>query len=102
MTQPHLCAHVTDVVDGPEVNLEVAYQNPDGGWYTTDGWRIWPFWTQEISLDIIPAIPDGWIEHLHEEAVKFAVGRRAPDMNLGALLGLSIAPPAQAPIVRRF
>lgn len=122
MPDPFLIAHVVNAVslETCRVEFEIAYEDEDGDWRTSEGRRVLPFWTIELTSllvnvkgdhdlwfldkvqDIVPPIPAGWIEHVHREAEKHAADHRAPD-RLEALLGL-VAPatPTYGTFKRRF
>lgn len=74
----HLIAHVVNAIslDRAEVEFEVAWQAPDGTWYTNNGEIVYPIKTWPIEQDL-PEIPEGWIEHLHGLASSSVRGRKA-------------------------
>jgi hypothetical protein len=97
-----LVAHCVNAVslDRAEVYWEVASESISGEWYTNSGNQITPFLTIPIT-DPTPKIPEGWIEHLHELARKFACANPEPKISLLETLGLA-KPKAPQPIHRRF
>lgn len=100
MTEYHLAAYLTNAqsLDTAEVIYCLADQSANGEWYSTEGARIWPFWTQGISLpELTPSIE--YIEYLHTEAAKFAASKPKPANDLLSKLGL--LKPVQ-PIHRRL
>lgn len=104
MSDWHLAAHVTNAIslDTAIIALDVASQSADGQWFTNEGREIWPFWTQPI-LAYPQAIPEGWIEHLHREAIKQAC--RATSIHTASLLerlGLDKPKQLSLPFVRRI
>ncbi len=96
----YLIAHVMNAqsLTSAEVEWEVASQSINGSWFTNSGHEVWPFHTIPIS-DPAPAIPDGWIEHLHSEAIAYAT-RTTPTASLTERLGIGKTPPR--PIDRRI
>jgi hypothetical protein len=89
----YLIAHVVNAhSDQSEVELEVASLSANDAWYTNDGRQVWPFWWQPIET--VPAIPEGWVEHIQEMADHFVAKR--PTFNIAVLL-----PKAQVPTIRR-
>lgn len=92
MPQPFLVAHV---VGGQSV-YDIAYINEDGDYHTSNGMQVWPFYIEPfISASL--AIPDGWMDHLEDEAAKWAAKRRVAKLDLSSL----IKPAPSAPIRRR-
>ena len=104
MIEDHcLVAHVVNAtsLESAQVELEIASMSANGDWYTNDGQQIWPFWTQAIMMDT-PTIPNGWIEHLHAEAVRYATTHDAPKRNLIDLLNLRPKSAPTTPFPRRI
>ncbi len=96
----HLIAHCVNATSSEraEVEFEVASESTDGHWFTNYGMEVWPFWTQPIEFET-PAIPEGWIDHLHTIPLE-----RAPSISLVDALGLR-KPKAEGqtqPVARRF
>lgn len=86
VSEPFLIAHVVNAIaEHAVVEFEVAYATPNDEWYTNEGQRVWPFWTCEIEHDL-PSIPEGWLDHLQQEAVSFAAARPSAKVNILALL----------------
>lgn len=100
MTTPFLIAHVTNALsfESAEIELEVATRSGDN-WYTNDGQQVWPFWSSPITF--AEPIPEGWLEHLQEEANRYAGSHGGRRQSLVASLGLANLRPATAPIRRR-
>ncbi len=96
----YLIAHVVNAQSpaSAEVEWEVASQSTDGAWFTNSGHEVWPFYTISI-FDPTPAIPEGWIEHLHTEAIAYAT-RTDPTQSLTERLGIGKTP--TKPIDRRI
>lgn len=92
-----LIAHAVNAIssDRARVEWEVASETTDGRWVTNEGMEVYPFYTQPITTPT-PAIPEGWIEHIHT----LADASRPPPISLAEALGIRPAP--SAPIVRRF
>lgn len=93
MSELYLIAHVVNAQseEAAEVEFEVASEGWNDEWYTNDGRRVWPFWVQKIEPDA-PAIPEGWLEHLAEEAVHYATANREPDRLQALLAAIPKAP----------
>lgn len=90
----HLVAFCTDAVsyNRAEIRFCIAYKNADDEWEDHFGNIVIPFWTIPFDKPQVE-IPEGWIEHIHELAMKHAAQRRAPQLT--QLL------PAE-PVYRRF
>jgi len=71
-----LVAIVANAHRNPTIEFEVAHE-VNGEWYTNSGAQVWPFATLEVDFN--PSIPDGWIEHLHAEAARYAAKRPSPN-----------------------
>lgn len=96
----YLIAHCVNATDSlrAEVEWEVASEAADGRWFTNDGHEVWPFATFPID-QATPAIPEGWIEHLHELAQRML----PPRIDLATALGLrQPAASALPPLPRRL
>jgi hypothetical protein len=92
----YLIAHVVSASDEPRIEFEVAYRDGDE-WYTNEHHRVWPFWNMDLydlSLDELQ-IPEGWIEHLHEEAIKYAAAHAPPKAARPEFLKNLLRKPAQ-------
>jgi hypothetical protein len=93
---PYLVAHVVSATHNARIEYEIATRDGDN-WFTNDGHQIWPFWNMDLldlSLDALQ-IPDGWIEHLHEEAIKYAAAHAAPAAQRPEFLKNLLRKPAQ-------
>ena len=82
-----------------EVEWMVAFKSTDNTWVDRNGSIIYPFYTIPITQSL-PSIPNGWIEYLHEEAIKYATANAPAKINLISALG--IKPPPTAKIERRL
>jgi hypothetical protein len=71
-----------------EVEWIVVSKSIQGDWVDRDGNTILPFYTIAID-DPLPAIPEGWIEHLHIEADHYATNHPTPKVSLAEVLGIT-------------
>lgn len=88
--QPFLATHVS----GGEPTFDIVYANEDGDWFTDSGWPVFPYCVER--LEAIPdPIPNGWMDHLAELAMKMHKPERRKSI-------LDMIPkPIEAPIRRR-
>lgn len=103
MSELYLAAYLANAQDEAETVVTVATCNVAEEWHSTDGHRIWPFWTEALVVDI-PTPPEGWVDYLIVEAQAFAAKQRDARRPTGlqALLAAKAPPPpAPAPIPRR-
>ncbi len=77
-----------------EVEWIVVFKDLDGAWVDRDGHTVWPFHVQPIT-EPLPSVPDGWLDHLHTEAIHFAAIHREPKRDLLSVLGLKPTPPSK-------
>lgn len=110
---PHLIAHVVNVPSEPAIEFEVAVF--DGVEWVSSGYHhLTPFWWLPLSeLSIVSEggllsvnqevrdIPDGWLDHLHEEAIRYAAMHKEPATQRPAFLTSLLAKPPRASIPRR-
>lgn len=82
-----------------EVEWIIVFKSIDGDWVDRNGSVIQPFHTIPIT-EPTPAIPDGWIEYLHAEAIKHATDNTPAKIDLAKALG--IKPKAPPKIERRL
>ena len=102
---PYLVAHVINATceERAKIVFDVAYQDEDGDWATISGWPVYPFWTHELDLSQGPtAMPEGWLEHLADEAAKYASRRPSPATARQELLALVAPQKTFGKIHRRF
>jgi hypothetical protein len=78
--------------DRAEVEWIVVFKDLSGQWVDRDGREVHAFHVQPIT-DPLPAMPAGWLDHLHAEATHFATTHREPKTDLLTALGLKPTPP---------
>ena len=82
-----------------EVEWVIVFKSTDNTWVDRNGATIRPLRTIPIT-EPLPSIPNGWIEYLHEEAIKYATANAPPKIDLTTALG--IKPKAPPKIERRL
>lgn len=99
-SEPHIVAFVGNAQDEEyEILFAIAVQNDSGEWHTDEGTRVWPYWTEPVSLpDVLP--PEGWFDHLALEAQRYAAQQRDArrPSGLAALLNAKPKPTTPVPI----
>ena len=93
------CINATSLARA-EVEWIVVFKSLSGEWVDRDGHEVFPFHVQPIT-EPTPAIPEGWIEHLHTLALQHTCDHFT-DTKTDLLTALGIRPRAPMKIDRRI
>lgn len=93
-----LGAYAVNAIDYERARVEwiIVHESIDGKWCDNDGNEVLVFFTEPITIPS-PTIPEGWIEHVHEEAQRIERDRR-DNMRPSGLAALIAAKPKPEPI----
>lgn len=93
-----LGAYTVNAIDYERARVEwiIVHQSTDGKWSDNEGNEVLVFYTEPIT-PALPSIPEGWIEHVHEEARRIERDRR-DNMRPSGLAALIAAKPKPEPM----